>query len=76
MMNGDWGGGGAWMIVGGVMMIAFWALVFWAIVSLVRRPTDTTPRTRPAEEILDERFARGELDADEYQQRRRALQAS
>ena len=33
MMNGDWGGGGAWMIVGGVMMIAFWALVFWAIVN-------------------------------------------
>lgn len=75
MMNGDWGSGGAWMILGGLMMVAFWALVFWAIVSR-RRPTDTTPRTRPAEEILDERFARGELDADEYQQRRHALQAS
>lgn len=74
MMNGNWGMWGGWMIVGGVMMVAFWALVFWAIVSLVRRPAETTTRTRTAEEILAERFARGELDADEFQQRRRALQ--
>jgi putative membrane protein len=66
-------GWGAW-VAGGLMMVAFWALVFWVIVSLVRRPAETTPRTRTAEEILAERFARGELDDDGYQQRRRALQ--
>ncbi len=80
MMNGDWGAGGAWMILGGVMMIGFWALVFWAVVSLVRRSPDApppaaAPSARSAEEILAERFARGELDAEEFQQRRRALQS-
>jgi putative membrane protein len=63
------------MIVGGVVIVVFWALVFWAIVSVVRRPIQTAPRTRTAEEILAERFARGEIDADEHEQRRRALQA-
>jgi len=75
MMNGNWGASGGWMIVGGAMMLAFWAVVFWAVVSFVRRPTETGTRTRTAEEILAERFARGDLDADEFQQRRQALQA-
>lgn len=35
-------------------------------------PTGTGPR--PAREILDERYARGEIDTEEYQQRRRALE--
>ena len=73
MMYGGWGWGG-WM-VGGLMMLAVWALVFWAIVSVVRRPTETSSRSRGSEEILGERFARGEIDADEYQQRTRALQS-
>lgn len=71
MMYGDWGWG-SWL-AGGLMMLAFWALAFWAIVSLVRRPTDSGSRTRSAEEILDERFARGEIDAADYEQRRRTL---
>ena len=73
MMYGGWGWGG-W-VVGGLMMVAFWAIVFWAIVSVVRRPGDTTPAARTARDILAERFARGEIDAEEYDRRRRALQA-
>ena len=73
MMYGGWGWG-AWL-VGALMMVAFWGVVFWAIVSLVRRPTESTPRTHTAQDILAERFARGEVDADEYERRRRALQA-
>ena len=73
MMYGGWGWA-AW-VFGGVMMVAIWAVVFWAVVSVVRRPSDSAARSRTAEEILAERFAHGELDAQEYEQRRRALQA-
>lgn len=73
MMYGGWGWGG-W-VGGGLMMLAIWTLVFWAIVSVMRRPTEATPRTRGAEDILAERFALGEIDPDEYGERRRALQA-
>lgn len=68
------GGGWSWgmMFVGMVMMIGFWVLVAWVIVTVVRRP-DARPSSGDAQQILDERFARGELDADEYRQRRDAL---
>lgn len=73
MMYGGWGWGG-WL-VGALMMVAFWGLVFWVIVSLVRRPSDTGPAARTARDILAERFARGEIDAEEYDRRRSTLQA-
>lgn len=69
--GGGWSWG--WMFMGMVMMIGFWALVAWVIVTLVRRPEGAS--SRDAQQILDERFARGELEADEYRQRSDALRA-
>jgi putative membrane protein len=71
MMDGGWGWGG-WLL-GTVVMIAFWALVVWAIVSATRHSGRGGSDERTAEDVLDERFARGEIDADEYEQRRRVL---
>jgi putative membrane protein len=72
--GGDWGSGG-WILMT-VAMLVFWALVITAIVLFVRylasqRPTNTSPATtsRTAEEVLAERYARGEIDDDEYQRR-------
>ena len=73
MMNGGWG---AWMFGGVVLMVAFWGLVFWAIVSLVRRPARSDTGTRGASEVLAERFARGAIDASEYESRRASLLGS
>lgn len=56
-----------WMVIG---MAAFWVLVAVVIWLLVRPATTSR---RPAEEILAERFARGELSAEEYETGRRAL---
>ncbi len=70
--GGSWGWG--WMLMGMLMMIGFWGLVAWVIVTAVRRP-EARSSTRDAQEILDERFARGELDVDEYRQRSDALRA-
>jgi putative membrane protein len=83
--TGHWGIGG-WLAMG-LGMLAVWVLAAAGIVWLVhyladRRiaaapaaPSDATSHpTRPsAQEILDARYARGEIDEDEYRRRRDTL---
>lgn len=67
-------GGGWWLwLVMPLGMVAFWGLVIWGVVAVVRA-TGSGPSSADAvgagpEQILAERFARGEIDADEYQRR-------
>ena len=78
-----WNGGGwAWWQAGlmWVAMIAFWALLIWAIYALVSgitRRDQAGPGGQPqpgdARRILDERLARGEIDPEEYQRLRDLL---
>jgi putative membrane protein len=64
-----------------LIALAVLALLVVAILALLtyRPATSERPRTSPepprgsAEQILADRFARGEIDADEYRQRRDAL---
>jgi len=70
MMDGNWDGGSWWWM--GLAMVAFWTVVVGAIVMLVRRRPDDSSGP-DARTLLDERYARGEIDDDEYQQRRDAL---
>lgn len=77
--GGGWGWGG-WLAMG-LMMLTFWGLVAFVIVMLIRGPGHGPYWAGPPREergdqalrILDERFARGEIDAEEYQQRRDLL---
>jgi len=60
------------------VLVAIIALVVWAVVRLTshRQPSpDTTasPGRMSAEDVLADRLARGEIDADEYRQRLSAL---
>ncbi len=72
-----YGGGWAWWQAGlmWVVMIAFWVLLVWAIYALVagviRRGGE--PEDGDARRILDERLARGEIDAEQYQRLREVL---
>src|SRR5262245_34055803 len=57
-------------------MIIFWVLIIVGIVALVRylsrsgQPSGVPPAGRPTpDQVLAERFARGEIDEDEYRQR-------
>jgi len=59
-----------------VGMLAFWGLVAWGIVSVVRGSSRPAAPPRSPEEILDERLARGEIDAEEYRKRLDALRGS
>jgi putative membrane protein len=60
-----------------VGMVAFWVLIAVAIAALIGagRRDSTTPQRHPedARRVLDERFARGEIDEDDYHHRRELL---
>jgi putative membrane protein len=73
-----WGNGMQWWgwLLMSIGMVAFWSLIIWAIWYLVttfgRQPTGL-PSPDP-KRILDERLARGEIDADEYARLRGLLE--
>lgn len=78
-----WGGGGGWgyMIFGPLMMIVFVAAIVVVAVLLVRwlaggSTGPAAPLERKAAlDILRERFARGEIDKEEFEERKRLLSA-
>ena len=76
--DGDWGAG-TWVAMS-VMMLAFWggliALVVWlarAGAGRNQRGVDETSPPATPDEVLAERFARGEIDEDEFTRRRQVL---
>lgn len=77
MMWYDNGAGWGWWLLMGFGIVALWGFVAVAVSTLVRAPRDGSSDARPAEpdprQVLDERFARGEIDADEYRARRTLL---
>ena len=70
---GGWGGGWMWML-GMPMMIGFVALIVWRVRagSGAAGPARREPTDR-AREILGERYAKGELSTEEYQDRSNEL---
>lgn len=74
----DGAGWGGWLVMT-IAMIAFWAMVIVAVVVLFRGNKsggeESSPRQDPMD-ILDQRFARGEIDEDEYHARSAVLRTS
>ena len=68
MMDGYSMSGWAWLLMT-LGKLGFCALVAEVAVALFRRPGGREQQLPGAEEILAERLAHGELDADEYRQR-------
>jgi putative membrane protein len=69
MMNGGWSW---WWVVPMMVSTALFVGAIVAVVIAVMR-SDALPHQRTPEELLRERFARGEIDADEYAHRLDAL---
>jgi putative membrane protein len=73
--GGGWGHwGGLWGIVPTVAMVVIWALVITAIVLVARYlislwSVSRTARSTQAEDLIAQRYARGEIDDDEYRRR-------
>lgn len=85
MYGGDyWGGMGYGMgwgghMVGWLFMLLFWVLIIVITIVAVRWLTGPPTRegrssAQSAVDILRERYARGEIDREEFQQRKRDLE--
>lgn len=107
MMGNNLGGPAAWVGfgLGWILMLIFWALIIWAIVSLIRyafwkehfgshpydrryhsgfedryqnqrereKPRDSYSGSDSSFNILRERYARGEIDREEYEEKKKDL---
>lgn len=84
--NTDGVGAGGWIAMI-AMMVMFWGLVIFAGVMIFRGTAtgrggndhtqlDRASSRRDSMDILDERFARGEIDSDEYEMRKAVLRGS
>ena len=75
-MMGGWGMG--WF--GGIFMMIFWVLVLVGLVFLIKWLIQVTNRGRSdngnhnrALDILKERYARGEIDTDEFEAKKKVI---
>lgn len=74
-MGGAWGFHG----IGFLWMLIFWGLVIAAVVFLVKAVAGNGPAPRDgggdrALQILEERYAKGELSQAEFEEKRKTLQ--
>ena len=84
MMGYGYDGGGAWMwVFGGLMMLGVLVpigVAVWAVIAATNRgptaaasaPVDVGGRAR-TRQVVDERYARGEIDSEEYTERLHTL---
>jgi putative membrane protein len=79
--HGAWGAGDWLAMI--FMMVVFWGLIVALMIWVVRSArsdrvggSQTTSDSRRADEVLAERFARGEIDEDEFIHRRHALHST
>ncbi|TAJ80239.1 MAG: SHOCT domain-containing protein [Gallionellaceae bacterium] len=78
-MMSDWGSFGWWgMGFGMLFMLLFWVLIILGVAALIRwlmtqSAPSRGPRNKTPLEIVQERYARGEIDREEYEQKKRDL---
>lgn len=67
----------SWILMA-LAMIALWGVIIVGLLALFRpRRSDRSElRGTTAQQLLDERYARGEIDDDEYHSRRKTLDRS
>lgn len=64
-----WGWGMGFGMIG---MVLFWALIIFGIVVLVRRVSGSSA-SKTALDMLNEGYARGDIDQQEFEERKRGL---
>jgi putative membrane protein len=80
MMFGEWGYGGPGFFGMGLFMLLLWAVLIVGVVALLRWLLGSARRSTAAPHeqalrILAERYARGEIDRNEFEQRRQDLES-
>jgi putative membrane protein len=80
-MMGGWGGWGWGMGFGWIFMILFWALIILGVVALFKwllsggGTVGSAGSSETALEILKDRYARSEINREQYEQIRRDLES-
>ncbi|HID81113.1 MAG TPA: SHOCT domain-containing protein [Chromatiales bacterium] len=69
MVDGHWLGGGVMWLFWIVLIV----VVLWAVKSAASNENQSTNKQKSAQDILKERYARGEIDEDEFERRKREL---
>jgi putative membrane protein len=68
-----------WHGYGGGMMWIFWILIIialvWFVTFATRRGSGSPGNEKSAQDILKERYARGEIEREEFEQKRKDLDA-
>ena len=73
---GGWGGNMMGWFGGGIMMLVFWVLLIVFIVWMVREVSGKNLHSQSgsnALEILKERYAKGEIDKKEFEEKKKDL---
>jgi putative membrane protein len=65
--------GWIWMLGGLLVVVGFVVLIAWAISALSRGSTRGEPPRPTALDILRERYARGEINEQEFEQAKKTL---
>jgi len=80
MMYGGWGGGWGWMMLMPLLWIILVVVIVWAVVQFTQPGRRTSSpldygqaRRETPQEILDRRFAAGEINVDAYVEARDRL---
>lgn len=69
-----WSGMGWWMLIGMTLMVVFWGGLIFLIVWAVKRLTERGPGdSRTPLGIARERYARGEITREQYEQLKKDL---
>jgi putative membrane protein len=79
MMYGFYGdnfmGSGLMGFFGFIIMIAFWAAVIWIIIRIAQEASGGRKTGKSTIRILEERYAKGEIDKEEFKSRKHDLES-
>jgi putative membrane protein len=73
MWHGMEGVGWGWLGLGLFHMVLFWALLILVLYGLVKWLTGTSPDQASALDILNARYARGEITREQFEQMKRDM---